>query len=124
MCMWALLPCISLMLWRGAVSWAFSSLAFVLIEPRGMLATGCEAALCSWDRLTVSTAGVLWPGMAASKIATAKIAPTTIPAWTNRLTAELRTDINVLLQLLLNARWRSSTTFDATHQFMFPFYDT
>jgi hypothetical protein len=89
-----------------------------------MLATGCEAALCSWDRLTVSTAGALWPGMAASKIETAKIAPTRIPAWTNRLTAELRTDINVLLQLLLNAPLALFHNFDATYQFMFPFYDT
>jgi hypothetical protein len=89
-----------------------------------MLATGREAALCSWDRLTVSTAGVLWPGMAASKIETAKIAPTTIPACTNRPTAELRTDINVLLQLLLNAPLALFHNFAATHQFMFPFYDT
>src|SRR5260370_28851346 len=108
----------------GAASLAFASLAFVLIEPRGMLATGCEAALCSWDRLTVSTAGVLWPGMAASRIETAKIAPTTIPAWTNRLTAELRTDINVLLQLLFNAPFALFHNFDPTHQLMFPFYDT
>jgi hypothetical protein len=96
--MCALLPCMALMSLMAAVSLALSSsLMSVLIEPRGMLGTGCEAALCCCGWLAVATDGALWPGMAASKIVTAKIAPTTIAVWTNRLTAELQTDINFLL---------------------------
>jgi hypothetical protein len=45
--------------------------------------------------------GALWPGIAASKIVTAKTAPTTIAARTSTRTAELRADMKTFSSSLL-----------------------
>src|ERR1700745_2832065 len=118
MCIWALPPCMALLSLIAAVLLVLSSLLSVRVDPPGRLGAGCAAALCCW--LTVATAGAVCPGMAASKMVTVKIAPTTIAACANKLTAELRTDIAFSSDLLSGALLHS---FHAA-QFISPIYDT
>ena len=76
----------------AAFSLAFSALASMFKLPWSIPGISCEPEPCSSGKLE-PTGGALWPGIAASKIVTVKIAPATIPAWISKRTAELRTDM-------------------------------